>query len=354
MIEELDALGAAAIASELNRKLKEAEERNVPVSQVLFDLTHPLAGFMIRQAPKEAAPDATMYSGGFLPGDRVACLDDKGNLFWMVGGEQQHNVRLGIKQPCGLLEIEKDQLLAIDRSGELVNIQIGEDGVFTATERARTAKQISAVALNSYRSALAYVPADGLGVRGFFLANKLELELPDLEGLAPALVFSSDSALLAVGDMEGTLHVIDIPTREVVGSLTPSQKSTVQAVYAGPENTWIAVHQDQVILWENSKEAHVAALSEPATCSAARSDPMGWDVSITGNADVLAAFEIRNLLALGSASGNVSTYILDKGLQPHEQYKAHDRPLSALQFTPDSKQLICVGEGVSLRSLLIR
>ncbi|MEA3439291.1 MAG: hypothetical protein U9R58_03325 [Chloroflexota bacterium] len=354
IIQDLDALGAAAIASAWRNKLEDTIITDVPVSQELFNLTHPLAGFVIRQAPKEAAPDATMYSGGLLPGDRVACLDEKGNLFWMVGGEQQHNVRLGIKQPCGLLEIKEDQLLAVDRSGELVNIQIGEDGVFTPTERSRTAKQISAVALNSYRSGLAYVPADGVGVRGFFLVNKNELELPDLEGLAPALVFSSDSSLLAVGDTDGTLHVIDISTQQVVDSLVPSQKSPIQAVYSGPDNVWIAVHNDQVIMWIDSKEAHVAALSEPATCSAARSDPMGWKAHITGDADVLAAFEIRNLLALGSASGNVSTYILDKGLQLHEQYKAHVQPLSALQFTPDDRQLICVGEGVSLRSLLIR
>lgn len=356
LIGELEPLAGAAAANVLRKKLnlavereKEEAERRKVVSQPLFKLGNNLTGMVIRQASQVEA-GATRYAGGIQPDDRIACLTQNGELFWMIRAQPSNPVRLGLKYPCGLLEIQDDQLLAVDASGELVRVEITDQGAFNTIERASTRNPIAAFGLNSYRSMLAYLGGDSSSVSGFFLANKIEHEFYTQDDLAPALAFSADSISLAVGTKDGGLHVIDIPTRQVkdifdpvsledfpvttggpLPSISPEQRA-VEAVYAGDDHVWVSVHANHVTRFSKDQGTRGVFLHDMIKSSAIDSE--------------------RKLLAVGTEGGGVYTYFL-ADLTPQKFYRAHEAAITRLQFAPDNRLLICVGAWKDLRSLLI-
>lgn len=352
LINELEPLAGAAVIANLRKKLTQAKvdaEREKLVSQPLFELAAPLAGMVIRQA---AEPDhgATRYAGGIQPDDRIACLTQKGDLFWMVGAKPVNQVKLGLKQANGLLEINESQLLVVDGSGELVRVEISDQGAFNTIERANTSKPIAACGLNSYRSMLAYFSAQDNAVGGFFLANKLEHEFYSHEGFVPALSFSADSISLAVGARDGSLYIIDIPTRQVKEIFEPvslenfavttggpfpeisPEDRPVRAVYASADHGWVSVHANHIVGWAKDQKPKGIAIHEQILSSALDNE--------------------RKLLAVGTVSGGVYTYHMD-GLKVNKYYKAHDKGLSQLLYSPDNRLLICVGDEKIVRSLMI-
>jgi len=349
LIKELEPLAGAAVVAGLRKILAQAKKDAEIVSKPLFEITMPLVSMVIRQAT-ETDRGATRFASGIQPDDRIACLTQKGDLLWMVVDKATNQIKLGLKQPSGLLEIREDQLLAIDKAGELVIVQINDQWIFSPIEHINFRESIDAYSLNSYRSMLAYLNAESNTVRGFFLANRLDHEFYTQDGLSPALAFSADSISLAVGALDGSLIVIDIPTRQLKQVFDPialedfpvttggpfpnisPEDRPVRAVYPGMDNDWVSVHANHIVHWTKDQKPKGIALHEQILSSALDGE--------------------RKLLAAGTVSGGVYTYQVDD-LKLYKYYKAHNQALSLLQFAPDNRLLICVGAEKIVRSLII-
>jgi WD40 repeat protein len=105
---------------------------------------------------------------------------------------------------------------------------------------------VGSFALNPYGSMLAYTNSDSTELHGMFLGPKQDQILAQDISDPVALAFAHSGRFVAVGSKSGTVHVVDIATRQAAHVLRPTDFdiSPVQHLCAGPDGTWIVVYKD--------------------------------------------------------------------------------------------------------------
>lgn len=241
----------------------------------------------------------------------LAVLSADGELF-LCQKNKVRKISLNIPRAITLLDLKEDNLLALTEQQALF---LSPEGKLTRT--LTFSRPARAVALNPYKTMLAYLSADSRQVRGVFLEAGHEVELAKDLPLGNALAFSQDGRELAVASDSSILHVVDISTRQKVAELRdPAREISATLLSATPHRSWFAVYGKKRLV-RLSKEK-------------------GLELSVGSHTNILSLrlWDERERIILGCQNGSVR--ILNFNFDTESDNQVSEDPIISVVHTPDN------------------
>ncbi len=241
----------------------------------------------------------------------LAVLSTQGMLF-LCKGNDVRKTSLNIPDAIALLSLKDDNLLALTEQQALF---LSPEGKLMRTLTFSTPAKV--VALNPYKTMLAYLSADSKQGRAVFLEAGREVEIAKDLPLGNALAFSRDGRELAVASDSSILHVFDISTRQKVAELRDpaSGETGATLLSASPHRSWFVVYGKKRVV-RLSKEK-------------------GLELSVGSRTNILSLrlWDEQERIILGCQNGSVR--ILDLNFETLFDQKICEEPIiSVIHYTP--------------------